>query len=273
MKQNTVKTALQRGRTVVGSEISRLPAADIARIYATAGFDFVFIDMEHTCFGWETVAGMIQAARMANIVPLVRVPQAEYAYVARALDAGAQGIIAPRVNTAETARQLASWVRYPPEGVRGFACNTAQTDGEAVSAEEFVAAANRNTLLIIQIERREAIANLEDILAVDGLDVACLGFMDLTVDMGIPGQLEHPNAVGAVRRLIDVANDFGIAPGIISGDMNVVDEWMSRGMRFVSYATDEILLQQASIQAVQRLRELSIRYSSSTHSSASETRH
>jgi 2-keto-3-deoxy-L-rhamnonate aldolase RhmA len=220
---------------------------------------------------------MIQAARVADIVPLVRVPQAEYAYVARALDAGAQGIIVPRVNTAEMARQLVSWVRYPPEGVRGFACNTAQTDGDTILAEEFVAAANRNTLLVIQIERREAIANLEDILAVDGVDVACLGFLDLTVDMGIPGQLEHPSAVGAVRRLIDVANELGIAPGIISADMDVVDEWMSRGMRFVSYATDEILLQQASSQAARRLRELSARSSvrtrTSAHSSTSKSGH
>ena len=257
MMINPVKTALASGDIAIGSEISRLPAADIARIYSVAGFDFVFIDMEHTSFNSETVADMIRVARAADIVPLVRVPQAEYAFVARALDAGARGIIAPRVNTPEVVEQLVSWVRYPPEGVRGFACNTAQTDGEPISANEFVAAANRETLLVVQIERREAVMNLEEMLAIDGVDVACLGFMDLTVDMGIPGQLEHPTAVAAVARLIDVANQHGVAPGIIAADMDVIDEWMSRGMRFVSYATDETLLQRSAGDSVRRLRQLS----------------
>ena len=213
MKTNPVKQALAAGGVAVGSEIARLRTADIARIYAAAGFDFVFIDMEHACFSLETVADMIQTARTSGIVPIVRVPQAEYAFVARVLDAGAQGIIVPRVNTAKQVEQIVSWVRYPPEGVRGFACTTAQTDGLGIGIDEFMAAANRETLLVIQIERREAVDNLEAMLAIEGVDVACLGFMDLTVDLGLPGQLDHPIAVEAVQRLIDVADAHGIAQG------------------------------------------------------------
>jgi 2-keto-3-deoxy-L-rhamnonate aldolase RhmA len=260
MKTNPVKSKLKSGGVAIGSEISRLRSADISRIYAAAGFDFVFIDTEHTAFSSETVADMIQAARHSGIVPIVRVPQAEYAYVAGALDAGAEGVIVPRVNTPEQVEEIVSWVRYPPAGIRGFACNTAQSGGEAISAEEHVESANRETLLVIQIERREAVANLEEMLSIDGVDVACLGFMDLTVDLGIPGQLEHPTAVGAVTRLIDVANENGVAPGIIAGDMATIDDWMSRGMRFVSYATEEIFLQQAATDSAGALRELSAKY-------------
>ncbi len=256
MKTNPVKKALQAGSVVIGSEVSRFRCPDISRIYARAGFDFVFIDMEHTAFSLETVADMVQAARGSGIVPIVRVPQAEYAFVARVLDAGAQGIIVPRVNTPAQVEQLVSWVRYPPAGIRGFACNTAQTDGEPVAIDEFIDAANRETLLVIQIERREAVANLEEMLAIDGVDVACLGFMDLTVDMGIAGQLDHPNAIRAVERLIDVADACGVAPGIITADMTAIRSWMLRGMRFVSYATDEILLQQAAAESVERLRTI-----------------
>lgn len=256
MQSNPVKQALRSGQVVIGSEISRLRAADIGRIFAAAGFDFVFIDMEHSSFGIETVADMIQAARAANIVPIVRVPQAEYAFVARVLDAGAQGIIAPRVNTAREVEQLVRWMRYPPEGIRGFACNTAQTGGQAVGIDAFIERANRETLLVVQIERREAVANLEEMLAIDGVDVACLGFMDLTVDLGIPGQLEHPTAVRAVQKLVDVAEANGIASGIITDDLATIGGWVSRGMRFVSYAADETLLARAATEAVGRLRAM-----------------
>ena len=261
MKNNPVKTTLKAGGTVIGSEVSRFRSADIPRIYAAAGCDFVFIDMEHTSFSLETVADMIQSARRSDIVPIVRVPQAEYAFVARALDSGAQGIIVPRVNTPQQVEQIVSWVRYPPAGIRGFACTTAQTDGQPVSTETFLETANRETLLAIQIERREAVANLEEMLSIEGVDVACLGFMDLTVDLGIPGQLDHPTAVAAVQRMIDVADDNGVAPGIIAADMQVVTEWMPRGMRFVSYATDEILLQRSVSESMRQLRRSRVKTS------------
>ncbi len=256
MKNNPVKQTLKAGGTVFGSEISRLRSNDIPRIYASAGFDFVFIDMEHTCFSQETVADLIQTARACDIVPLVRVPEAEYVWVARALDAGAQGIIVPRVNTAEQVQQIVSWTRYPPQGIRGFACNTAQTDGHTIDIEDHIESANQGLLVVIQIERREAVVNLSEMLSIEGVDVACLGLMDLTVDLGIPGQLKHPSTVTAVQRLMDIARKNGVASGVISACQDTIADSMAQGVRFVSYATDEILLQRASNQAVQKLRSV-----------------
>lgn len=254
MKTNPVKDTLQNGGTVLGSEVSRFRSHDIPRVYAAAGFDFVFIDMEHSGFSLETVGDLIQTARASNIVPLVRVPQAEYAWVARVLDCGAQGIIVPRVNTPEQVEQIVSWTRYPPAGIRGFACNTAQTDGQAVTTDEFIDASNQSVLVVIQIERREAVANLSKMLAIEGVDVACLGLMDLTVDLGVPGQIDHPSTRGAVQRLMTVAEEQGVATGVITADHDTVAQFVNQGVRFVSFATDEILLQRASEQAVQQLR-------------------
>lgn len=245
MKRNQVKAALKAGGVVIGSEVSRLRSPDLPRIYAHAGFDFVFIDMEHTSFNLETVADMVQTARAWDIVPIVRVPQAEYAYVARVLDAGAQGVIVPRVNSPAEVERIVSWVRYPPEGIRGFACNTAQVGAEMVTPESFVAHNNQETLLVIQIERVEAVENLPAMLSIQGVDVACLGFMDLTVDLGIPGDVHHPQAVAAVERLIRESNESNVAPGIITADISLLSMWAKRGMRFLSYATDEIHLQRA----------------------------
>jgi 2-keto-3-deoxy-L-rhamnonate aldolase RhmA len=256
LRANPVKAALCAGQHVFGSEISRLRSLEIPRIFARAGFDFVFIDMEHTSFGLETVADFISAARAADIVPIVRVPQAEYSSVARVLDCGAMGLIVPRVNTPEQVRDIVSWMHYPPTGVRGFAATVAQTDDRHVDAQEFIEAAHRETLCVIQIERQEAVDNLDELLQIPGVDVACLGYMDLSVDLQVAGQAEHPRMVAAIERLIDVAEKNNLAAGIIGPDMQLIARWVDRGMRFVSYATDGGLLSEAATAAASRLRAL-----------------
>src|SRR5258708_4525786 len=170
MRTNPVKRALAAGKAVFGSEISRLRSPEVARLYAAAGFDFAFIDMEHSAFGLETVADIVAMSRIAGIVPIVRVPQAEYAFVARVLDQGAQGIIVPRVNDPQTVRDIVSWMRYPPLGIRGFADTAAQTDHRRLPAHEIIEANNNETVCVIQIDRRHALANLDGILALPGVD-------------------------------------------------------------------------------------------------------
>ena len=231
-----------------------VPEVEISRLYAAAGFDFVFIDMEHSAFGLETVADMIAMARIAGIVPIVRVPQAEYAFVARVLDQGAQGIIVPRVNDPQTVRDIVSWMRYPPAGIRGFADTAPQTDHQRAPIDEFMQANNHETLCVIQIERRQALDNLDEMFAVPGVDVACMGCMDLSIDLGVPGQIDHPTMVTAIQRVVDAARRHGVASGIITGQMDAIMRWVRAGMRFASYAHESLMLQDAATAAVSRLR-------------------
>ncbi len=254
MRPNPVKHALKAGETVFGSEISRLRSPEIAKLYALAGFDFAFIDMEHSAFSLLTVADMVASSRSAGIVPIVRVPQGEYAYVSRVLDQGAQGVIVPRVNTPTEVSEIVSWMRYPPEGIRGFAATPGQTDYEIIPPGEFIKATNRETLCVIQIERREALDNLDEMLSYPGIDVACLGYMDLSIDLGLPGQLNHPQMAAVIERIIAVAKRRGVAPGIIAPQMEPIIYWMEKGMRFISYSNDSLLLQEAATSAVRRLR-------------------
>jgi 2-dehydro-3-deoxyglucarate aldolase/4-hydroxy-2-oxoheptanedioate aldolase len=247
---NPVRAALAAGRTVYGSEISRFPNYDIPRIYAAAGFEFAFIDLEHTVFSLDQVGELIRASRAASIVPIVRVPQGEYVWIARVLDAGAQGIIVPRVNTAAEVRNIVSWSRHPPYGIRGFGC---KSDGSWTKAGELIETLKENTLVVVQIERQQAVDNLEEMLSVPGVDVACLGYMDLSVDMGIPDQMEHPRMVAAVQRVIDVAESKGIAAGFISPDRAAVQSWVQRGMRFISHSNDSYLLEEAARSAMRAL--------------------
>ena len=254
MRTNPVKQALASGKTVVGSELSRLRSADVSRLYALGGFDFVFIDTEHSAFSTETVADMVQVARESNIVPIVRVSQAEYTLVARTLDLGAQGIIIPRVNDVQTVRDIVSWMKFPPYGIRGYADTAAQTDHRPVAAREFVDAGTNENLCIIQIERKQAVENVEEMLAVPGVDVACMGCMDLSVDLGIPGELEHPAMVSAINRVLEAGRKNNVAVGIISGRFDTVAYWMKAGMRFVSFATETMLLQQMVAATAAKLR-------------------
>ena len=256
MRDNGVKQALRDGGIVFGSELSGLRSPEVARLYAAAGFDFVFIDMEHSPFSLETVADLVRAARQAGIVPIVRVPQAEYVWIARVLDNGAQGVIVPRVSTPAQVREIVSWTQYPPLGIRGYACTTSQSEGAEIAPKDFIERVHANTLLVIQIERQEGVDNLEEMLSIPGVDVACLGCLDLSVDLGVPGELNHPRMVEAIQRVVDVAESHGLASGIIVADMAMIDRWVGRGMRFVSYATDALLLREAAMHAVERLRSL-----------------
>jgi 2-dehydro-3-deoxyglucarate aldolase/4-hydroxy-2-oxoheptanedioate aldolase len=254
MKPNPVKAALARGGTVCGSEISAFPCAEIPRLYAQAGFEFVFIDLEHTAFALDRVAELIRAARAEGIVPLVRVPQAEYAWVARVLDLGAQGIIVPRVDTARQAADIVSWTRHPPRGIRGFGGIGAQTDGVPTAPRDLLEHLHEHTLVVVQLERGRAIAAADEIAAVPGVDVLCLGYMDLSVDLGIPGEMDHPLMVAAIERMVAAAQARGIASGIISPDLAAVSAWMRRGIRFVSYCADGVLLARAATAAAAALR-------------------
>ena len=172
------------------------------------------------------------------------------------LDNGAQGIIVPRVNTADQVRDIVSWTRYPPHGIRGFACTPAQTDGVSIPPGEFMDRVHENTLLVIQIERQEAVGNLEAMLSIPGVNVACLGYMDLSVNLGIPGQTEHPRMVAAIQRMVDVAQRNQVASGIIAPDLATISRWVERGIRFVSYSSDALLLRDAATTAVSRLQSL-----------------
>jgi 2-dehydro-3-deoxyglucarate aldolase/4-hydroxy-2-oxoheptanedioate aldolase len=145
-------------------------------------------------------------------------------------------------------------MRYPPEGIRGFADTAPQCDHQRVSAVKLIEANNRETLCVIQIERRQALDNLDEMLAVPGVDVACMGCMDLSIDLGVPGQVEHPTMVAAIQKVVDLGRSHGVASGIIIGQMDIINRWVQAGMTFASYGTESMLLTDGASTAVNRLR-------------------
>ena len=254
MVDNRVRAALKQGQVVVGTMIQEMRSPAIALLLADAGFDFFFIDMEHGAYGMETVADIIKVARAASIVPLVRVPDGLYHLIARALDAGAMGVMVPRVETREMVERAVAALRYPPQGERGCSTGKGNSDYRRVSLWEYVHHANDNVLAVMQIERKAAVDHIDELLSVPGVDVALIGPTDLTVSLGAPSP-QDPAVQEAIQRVVDAGKRHDVATGIHVRDVDVLKAWRERGMTMLTCSTEMNFIQNGARAAVGALRE------------------
>jgi 2-keto-3-deoxy-L-rhamnonate aldolase RhmA len=258
MLVNTTREKLVRGETVLGCGLQAYRSAEIPRTFAAAGFDYVFLDMEHGTFDLETVHDMIRASVDAGITPIVRVGELLYSLVARLLDAGAQGIILPRVEEPELLREALSWMRFPPQGKRGYGVNPTMLRYEAATFPEVIDHVNRNTLSVVQFETRTAMERADETLSLPGLDIAMVGPADLSISLGIPGQFDNPLLVSTVETLIEKCNRHGVVPGIQTRGLAMSKFWAERGMRFIGTAAEHALLLEKSKETVAQLRAVGL---------------
>jgi len=259
MRVNHTKKRLQQGEVVFGCSIQQFGSPEIARLLGAAGFDFVFIDGEHSAFGLETLHALIRACLEREVTPIVRVGDLLYTLVARALDAGAQGIIYPRVESQALLAEAIRWTRFPPQGVRGYGLTAPQIDYEARSFPEIIEHINANTLVVVQFETRTAIERREELLATPGVDVALVGPADLSISLGVPGEFEHPKLVDTVLALMESCKRHGVAPGIQVRTPALAKKWTERGMRFVGCGSEHGLLWEKAREAASELRALARR--------------
>jgi 2-keto-3-deoxy-L-rhamnonate aldolase RhmA len=255
LKVNKVKQALKEGRAVLGTMIVESRTPEIARMIAAAGFDFIFIDMEHSAYTTETVIDIIRAGKAMDLVCLVRVPDAEYHLMARTLDIGAQGLMIPRVESVETVERIIQATKYPPWGERGFGARAIITDYERVETGDLTAWLNENTMVVLQIERKRAIENIDQLVSVRGVDAALIGPNDLSISLGVPSQQDHPLMVEAIQKVVDACKRHNVASGIHLSNMKQLLFWKERGMRILTYSTDAAMLQTAATEAVKELRK------------------
>ncbi len=255
MRPNKVKRALKRGETVFGTMIAdfRMPA--IANILAEVGFDFMFIDMEHGPYTIEHVDTLCRVARLAGITPLVRVPDAQYHLMSRPLDAGAQGLMIPRIRSREQVEFIVQSVKYPPFGQRGASVLKGHSDYHAEPVADFVRQANEENLTILQIELKEAIDCIDDLLSVPGVDVALIGPNDLSLSLGIPDQMTHPLLVESVQKVVDSCQRHGVVAGMHIGSIEILQYWMKQGMRMITWSTPLHMMMGAAKAGLQTLRE------------------
>lgn len=206
---NPARARLEAGEVSIGVGVRASRTVDIAKAMKTAGYDWLFIDLEHGALSIDTASQISVSAQDAGITPLVRVPWMEHAIATRVLDNGALGIVMPHVDTAEQAREVVSRLKYPPLGHRSTAGPSAVFDFERVDVAESLAAINASILVTVMIETPLAVENADEIAAVDGVDVLLIGTGDLTTEMGLPGQPSHDNIVAAYETVIAACRKHG----------------------------------------------------------------
>jgi 2-keto-3-deoxy-L-rhamnonate aldolase RhmA len=251
----TIRQRLQSGELVLGTILSEVRNPNVAHLLSQAGFEFFIIDNEHGAYSSETVCNMVAAARGAGIDAIVRIPEIRREAILKPLDAGAAGLLVPQVNTPEQAAEVVRHAKYPPWGQRGAALRRAHSRYGRVDAAAYLEQANRDTLIVVQAESRQAIENIDAIASIDGIDCVFAGPFDLSVDLGIPGQVTHADEVAAIDAMMAGCRRHGKAAGILMFDAAMLHPWIDKGMRFVAYSSDVTLLADAAAKAVADLKD------------------
>lgn len=254
---NALKAKLLQGKATIGTwHMIGHPA--VSEILAQAGFDWVALDVEHGVFPWPQALGLIQAIQGQGCAALVRLPISAPEHFKWALDAGADGVIVPMIRSAEDARQAVAYTKYPPEGERGIGISRAHGYGATFS--DYVATANAETLVIVQIEHIDAVNAIDAICAVPGVDAVFIGPYDLSGTMGLMGQVRHPDVEAAVARVLYVAQQAGVVAGLLIGDPQPgeVARRVAEGFRLISVGVDSLMLVNAARALAAQWQEIEI---------------
>lgn len=237
MDPRALRTKINSGSLTIGSWIT-IGHPAIAEILARAGFDWIVVDLEHSVISIETAGELIRVIDLCGAAPLVRLTSNNPDQIKRVMDAGAHGIVVPMVNTPVEAARAVSATRYAPQGSRGAGLGRAQ--GYGVDFDQYVHWLGDGPVVIAQIEHKDAIDQLDEILAVPGIDGFIVGPYDLSCSMAIPGQFEHPAFADAMARIREVARRVRCPAGlhIVEPDLQRLEDTIREGYTFVAYSVD-----------------------------------
>ena len=237
MKPLRLKDKLQSGQLTLGSWIT-LGHPAIAEILARIGFDWLVVDLEHSTISLEQAGELIRVIELSGVAPLVRLTSNDENQIKRIMDAGAHGIVVPMVNSAEDARSAVSATRYAPHGTRGVGLARAQ--GYGVDFQDYMEWQKNSPVVIVQIEHKAALANLEEILSVPGVDGYLIGPYDLSCSMGIPGEFSHPDMIENLNLIRAAGQKLNVPGGlhIVEPDVDSLSKCIAGGNRFIAYSVD-----------------------------------
>jgi 4-hydroxy-2-oxoheptanedioate aldolase len=243
---NTLKNLLRKGNVVYGPWCT-IPSAAVINIIAATGVDFVIIDMEHGPHSFETVEDMIRAAEVEGCSTIVRVAKNDEALILNVLDVGACGVIVPHIESREDAESAISYTKYYPLGTRGFSPFTRAGGYSLHNVKDHAEKQNKETALILLLEGKKGIDNLEDILSIEDIetkvDAIYIGAYDLSQALGVPGQVDHPDVRSTMERCIARIRKSGIAAGgYVAKDENDIKWMRDMGMQFITLMPDCTML-------------------------------
>jgi 4-hydroxy-2-oxoheptanedioate aldolase len=258
--RNNVKEKLKRDEVVASMTVRLVRTPEIARIASTAGFDTLYVDMEHSSISLEACGAICMAALEAGIAPFVRVPANTPDHIARVLEGGALGIIAPHVHSLSAVREVVRAAKFPPLGERSNVSGLPHLHFRTFPQAEAYAALNEATMVVVQAESAVAVEHADDIAAVDGVDMILIGLNDLLADWGIPGEYDHPRVREAYERTIAACRARGKHCGVggLATRPDLVAEFVKIGARYVSTGTDLGFPMGASTARAKAVREIKL---------------
>ncbi|MBL8702072.1 MAG: aldolase [Alphaproteobacteria bacterium] len=248
--RNHVQEKLRRDELVTSMIVRLVRSIEIVRLAKTAGFDTIYVDLEHNSFSLETTGQICLAALATGVTPFVRVPAVEPQFVSRLLDAGALGVIAPHVNSAQEAGEIVRWAKYPPRGERSVAGLLPQLGYRALPMAETQGILDGLTTVVAMVETAAAVERADEIAAVEGVDMLLIGAGDLSTDLGVPGQADHPRMDDAHRRVIEACRKRGKHAGLggLAARPDLIARYVGLGARYVSAGSDLDLLMKAATE-------------------------
>jgi 2-dehydro-3-deoxyglucarate aldolase/4-hydroxy-2-oxoheptanedioate aldolase len=253
---NNLKERLRQGKKVTGAMVTLFDNPDLAQILKVCGYDFFIVDCEHGSFDFAAVAKLFGLARMAGIPGLVRINEVKREAVLKYMDAGAAGILLPSTETVEQAKALVEYAKYAPLGNRGVSLTRMHTGYEKVTPVDYMKKSNEETILMLQIESVAGVENIDQLMAVEGIDAAFVGPNDLTQDMGIMGQKDHPRFIEAVDKIIASAKKNNKFSGIHLMSTDELEVYIKKGMTLNLWSSDVNLLMTLAKEGLSKLNSI-----------------
>ena len=250
----SLKEKLNSGKPVIGSFVKITDPA-VVEIMGLAGFDFAIIDMEHGPITVETAQNSVRAAELAGISPIIRVTKNEPEDILRCLDIGAEGVEVPQIRNAVDAELMASSAKFHPKGDRGV-CRFVRASGySSIERHKHFQMSNERIVTIAHLEGVEAVKNLDEIMAVDGVDVLFIGPYDLSQSVGVPGEVTHPLVLKQMEEVIRKAKSAGKLVGTFADDISSAKRWMDAGVKYIAISVDVGIFYEACRNIVSKLSE------------------
>ena len=259
MNKKSLKQKIRDSELTIGSWIT-LGDTSLAEILANAGFDWLVVDLEHSMLSLEQAGALIQTIELSGVPSLVRLTSNDRNQIKRVMDAGAQGIVVPMVNSAKEAELAVSATRYPPFGTRGVGLARAQQYG--VSFKEYLSwqsSIESGPIVVVQIEHIDAVDNLKEILNVEGVDAFIIGPYDLSCSMGIPGEFENPIFLQAMNNILRIGESMNAISGlhVVEPDTKKLNSAITAGHKFIAYSVDIRMLDVTARNGINEFKRFS----------------
>ena len=245
------RNRLKEGNTVYGPFMKSIDASFI-EVAGLSGFDFVILDMEHGPTGFSELQNLIRAALITNIIPIVRTSDSDEVSISKPLDLGALGVQIPQVTSSDMAKACIKAARFFPKGERGVCRFVRAAEYSLMQREEYFRKANE-ILIIIQLEGKEAILDIDNILKVEGIDIIFIGPYDLSQSLGVPGQVSHPLVIDAMNNIVKKARSQGVVVGTFTDTPQSAEMWKQAGVQYISYSVDVGIFANACSHLVKEL--------------------